>query len=112
NFTPFRVSIGITTIWTSSIVFNLFALKYKDIIDQFSQYISFAAVSLTLLVYLSTIGYMKFVKTEFRRSIPSAVIRTAMSSFLLCTVPCGSSVTTNCAWLKPHQMSTKNYMKK
>ncbi|GMR57118.1 hypothetical protein PMAYCL1PPCAC_27313, partial [Pristionchus mayeri] len=53
--------------------------------------ISFSLVILTLLTYLCTLGYLKLVKTEFRHSIPSTVIRTALSSFWLCTADIISS---------------------
>ncbi|KAF8382977.1 hypothetical protein PRIPAC_72119, partial [Pristionchus pacificus] len=95
TFTTTRVLTVLVLSWILCVCTS-FGLYYDPyLFDKISTYINVASLIFTVSFYFGTIVYLKMIKSEFRRSIPSSIIRTALSSFLLCSVDIGSY----CLWL-------------
>ncbi|GMT12997.1 hypothetical protein PFISCL1PPCAC_4294, partial [Pristionchus fissidentatus] len=78
-------------IWTITLLLGFGRLFGSHNFDRFISVCSFISICVTFLLYTITLVYFKVMKAEYRREIPVSVVRTTLSSFLLCATDSASS---------------------
>ncbi|GMR57103.1 hypothetical protein PMAYCL1PPCAC_27298, partial [Pristionchus mayeri] len=104
NFTTSRITMAVTAIWTVSICLNLGSFVHRVFFDKLAQIVSFISVLITLITYVCMIGYLKLMKSQFKRAIPESVIHSALSSFMLCSADIVSSIFWIFGYYKMHKL--------